>query len=259
MGLKNITRVAGYLVDATCKEGEDYELLQNMHGRLLAQRGRELGHVASVVGGFVRTNLRYGDANTIFAPVDAAQQRKAVKFLNEHAFTVPPELVDPAILLRLESNGVADRVLASQRTVVNSLINEGRIKRMAEHSHRNGDKEIYTPAEMLSDVRKGIWSELDKQPIKVDLYRRNLQRAYVEHLAAFVANPAPSSDLPALARGELRTLQKQLEGVREDPSGDQATLYHLLDVKARIEQALDPRGRPRGAEITASPASAGDE
>ncbi|MEX2317490.1 MAG: zinc-dependent metalloprotease [Pirellulales bacterium] len=244
MGLKNINRVAGYLVEATCKEGEDYDLLQNMHGRLLGQRARELGHVVSVVGGVNRTNLRYGDAKTIYTPVVAAEQRRAVKFLTENAFQVPSAVIDPSIMLRLEAAGVADRILTSQRSVVNSLINDGRIKRMAEQAQRNGYQDDYAPAEMLADVRKGIWNELDKPPVKIDLYRRNLQRAHVEHLAALVGTVNAASDLPALARGELAALAKQIAAAKSDDT-DAATKAHLTDVNARIEQTLDPRGKPK--------------
>ncbi len=251
MGLKNIDRVAGYLVEATCKEGEDYELLENMHGQLLAQRARELGHVANVVGGVNRVNLWYGDAKTIYTPVDAPQQRKAVAFINEHAFRVTPDLIDPAIMLRLEATGVADRVLTSQRSVLNSLINDNRIKRMAEQCQRDGDKDDYSPAEMLGDVRKGVWGELDKPPVKIDLYRRNLQRAHVEHLATLVGTQNPASDLPALARAELEALAKQIAAAKVDD--DAATRAHLADIKARIEMALDPRGRPRAAAVASPP------
>jgi hypothetical protein len=245
MGLKNISRVAGYLVEATCVEGEDYRLLANMHERLLGQRARELAHVANVVGGVVHTNLRYGDADKRYEPVPAEEQRKAVAFLSANAFHVPKELVDPAILLRLESSGVADRVLSSQRSILNSLINEARVKRMAEHAERDGDG-VYTAAQMLADVRKGVWSELD-QPgaggVEIDLYRRNLQRAHVEHLIPLMAATATASDMPALARGELRALADQIAALRGEQLGDSVTTAHLQDVKARIEQSLDPRGR----------------
>lgn len=246
MGLKNIVRVAGFLVDATCVEGEDYRLLENMHERLLGQRARELGHVANVVGGFVHTNLRFGDADQVYAPVEPAQQRKAVQFLNVHAFHVPKELIDPAITLRLEADGVADRVLDSQRSVLTSLIDEGRIKRMAEHAYRDGGEEVYTPAEMLADVRQRIWSELGDQPVKIDLYRRNLQRAHADHLISLIGGETATSDLPALARSELTSLHKQIDALNDDQFADSATAAHLHDVKARIHQALDPRGKTAG-------------
>ena len=243
LGLKNIDRVAGFLVEATCEKGEDYRLLENMYERLLDQRNRELGHVANLVGGSVRSNLWYGDADKIFSPVEAEKQRKAIEFLNEHAFQVPKPLVDPAITLRLESNGVADRILSSQRNALTNLINESRIKRMTEQHHRSGG-EGYAPAEMLADLREGIWSELSDEKVAMDLYRRNLQRAHVDHLTSLIKSEDTACDLPALARSELTRLRKSIAELKSE-TADDVTGAHLADIKARIDQALDPRGTTR--------------
>jgi hypothetical protein len=252
LGLKNIDRVAGFLVEATCEKGEDYRLLENMYERLLGQRNRELGHVANLVGGSIRANLWYGDADKIFSPVDAEEQRKAIAFLNEHAFLVPKPLVDPAITLRLESNGVADRILSSQRNTLTNLINESRIKRMTEQHHRTGD-EGYAPAEMLADLREGIWSELKAENVAIDLYRRNLQRAHVDHLASLIKSEDTTCDLPALARSELTRLHESIAKLKNETAND-VTTAHLADVKARIDQALDPRGTARAEASTTSAA-----
>src|SRR5262249_50051484 len=74
LGLKNIARVAGYLIKATSKPGEDYDLLDEMYRQLLGQRDRELGHVANNIGGFVRNNVYYGDGDKVYDPVPAEQQ-----------------------------------------------------------------------------------------------------------------------------------------------------------------------------------------
>jgi hypothetical protein len=252
LGLKNIDRVAGFLVEATCEKGEDYRLLENMYERLLGQRNRELGHVANLVGGSVRANLWFGDADKIFSPIDAEKQRKAIEFLNEHAFQVPKPLVDPAITLRLESNGVADRILSSQRSALTNLINENRIKRMTEQHHRSGG-EGYAPVEMLADLREGIWSELSDEKVAIDLYRRNLQRAHVDHLASLIKSEDTTCDLPALARSELTRLHESIARLKSETAND-VTAAHLADVKARIDQALDPRGNAR-AETQATSAA----
>ena len=43
LGLKNIDRVAGYLVKATAKKGENYDLLRNMYDQLVGQREPRAG------------------------------------------------------------------------------------------------------------------------------------------------------------------------------------------------------------------------
>ena len=241
MGLKNIKRVADNLVAATCNEGEDYELLQNMYGQLLGQWSRELGHVANVVGGMVQNNVRFGDGDVRFAPTSAARQRDAVAFINENAFVTPDEFVDPALTLRLESSGAADRIVSSQKRLLRALINESRVKRMAENAS-HASAEAYLPIDMLRDVRGGIWTELESYPVSVDLYRRNLQRAHVEMLASLVEQKNPQSDLPALARAELESIAARIADIakRSDGSADATTAAHLNDLGARIEQVLNP-------------------
>ena len=134
LGLKNIDRVAGYLVKAASKKGEDYDLLQNMYDKLVAQRSREMGHVVNEVGGFVRNNVYYGDGDKVYNPVPPEQQKKAVAFLIANGLKTPASLVAPDIVQRLQATGTADRVLGSQTSILHGLLNETRVKRMAEQS-----------------------------------------------------------------------------------------------------------------------------
>ncbi len=239
LGLKNIDRIAGFLVKATSKKGENYDLLRNMYTALLHQQSRELGHVANLVGGFVRNNVWYGDGDRVYDPITAARQREAVRFLNENAFQVAPALIDPKILDRLESHGAANRILEGHRSLLRMLLAESRISRMAELANREGTR-AYLPADLLDDLHAGIWGELKSDSITIDLYRRNLQRAFVEILIGALDPPRTSSDLTALARGELqRTAREIHENLSK--SKDTTTRYHLDDLNARILQALEPR------------------
>jgi hypothetical protein len=234
LGLANLERIAGFIVPATSRESERYDLLENMYGQLWSQWSREMGHVVSVVGGVEEVNLFYGDAERRYFPVSAERQRQAAAFLLEHALGEPsPAMVSEDIVGRLSPTGVADRVGAAQRRVLNSLVNAGRIDRMAELAERHED--AYTPASFLEDVRRGVFAEYvqgaERSP---SLYRRNLQRAHVERLASVLENPATDSDLPALARAELMVLMVMLV-----PSAEEA---HAADLLARITKALDGDG-----------------
>ena len=240
LGLKNIERVAGFLVSATCKEGEDYDLLRNMYTQLLLQRDRELGHVASVVGGVVQHNLWYGQAERIFNPMPADKQREAVAFLVRHAFQTPTNLIRPEILQRLEPSGAPDRILSSQRRLLATLLEDSRCKRMSEHA--NGSPGVsYLPSDLLNDLHAGIWNELSSEPLDIDLFRRNLQRAYVEMLGNHANRTDAASDLPALARSMLKGLMATINKVTFHAK-DLITRAHLEDIAARIDRILDPRG-----------------
>jgi hypothetical protein len=249
LGLKNIDRVAGYLVKATSRPGENYELLQEVYSQLLGQRNRELGHVVNIVGGFVRNNLWYPEGKRIFDPVPVDRQKKAVAFLIEHGFRMPPSLLAPDILDRLESHGSAQRILSAQQSLLRGLVNKIRLDRMSELAARNHG-EAYTPADLVDDLHAGLFSELKADRIEIDLYRRNLQRAYVDLLAGFLDNPTEDSDLPALARSELSKLSKEA-GTVLGRSADAMVRAHLEDLKTRAEHALDPI--PPGAGPQRSP------
>jgi hypothetical protein len=136
--------------------------------------------------------------------------------------------------------GVLDRVRTGQMRVLNSLLSSARITRMVEQEAIDGAA-AYRPLDFLADVRKGIWSEFyNGTPVKVDPYRRNLQRAYVEALGDRInGRLAAVDDTRAFFRGELKTLDADLRAAAAR-AADRATRLHVDDVRTQIERALDP-------------------
>ena len=51
-GIKNLKRVADMLLPATSHQGEPYDDLEELYGRMLGQWATELTHVTGIVGGF---------------------------------------------------------------------------------------------------------------------------------------------------------------------------------------------------------------
>ena len=239
LGLLNLERVAGYIVKATSKPGKDYELLEDEYDALLGQWSREMGHVANVVAGVQEINLYYGDANRRFFPNSADYQQQAVSFLVDHAFITPTNFVAQDIVSRLTAEGTAQRVLGVQSQVLRSLISQGRVARLGEIEQTQTNA-TYAPSKLFLDLRKGLFRELSAKPVEIDLYRRNLQRAYVEMLAANIKTPASNSDLPAYSRAELESIRTLISQASPDP--DKTVVQnHLKDLTARILKALNPR------------------
>jgi hypothetical protein len=148
----------------------------------------------------------------------------------------------------MEPAGVMDRVRSTQNSVMNSMLQAARLDRLIEQATVDGN--AYTPTEYLGDVRAGVWSELAAGS-DIDAFRRNTQRVYLDTVNNRLnGNTAPSGEVRALLRGELRTLRGQL--VAAVPSvGDRATRYHLEDSIDFIDQILDPRA------MREAPAAAG--
>ena len=102
-------------------------------------------------------------------------------------------------------------------------------------------------------MRAGIFGELMAEAVKVDPYRRNLQRVYITLLGARLTPPAPAAGAaPALTnddsrgaiRAELKAIQSLL-AVKAQGAADKATRNHLEDLIDQITVLLDPRGVAR--------------
>ncbi|HIG30934.1 MAG TPA: DUF5117 domain-containing protein [Verrucomicrobiales bacterium] len=237
LGMKNLKRIAENLVEATCREGKNYDLLSNMYDQILGQWNREMGHVVNVVGGVKQINLFFGDADQRFFPQETEYQKQAVQFLIENALKTPTMFTSQDIVLRITAEGVAEKLLNAQRRVITGLVNSTRINRMIEHAEQ-ASGEYYHPAGMLKDLSLGIFSELEESGGHPDLYRRNLQRSYLRHLGQTLEKSSVDSDLPALARSELIKIDSRLKTV-EKQSPDALPQVHWKDLRARIEKALD--------------------
>jgi hypothetical protein len=108
----------------------------------------------------------------------------------------------------------------------------------------------YTVARLLTDVQNGIWSELVQPHPRIDIYGRNLQRAYFGVLRPrLVGDGASQSDFRPLAFSTLRTLQKQIE-VALPKTTDPLTAEHLRDAKKQISDILDPKFGPSVASAS---------
>src|SRR5207249_4469367 len=89
LGLKNLDRVADYLLNATTEKGEDYGLLRDTYRELLGHRQRWFGAVVKQVGGVVEYRTLAGRGDETFVRVPKEKQKEAVKFLLDNAFTTP--------------------------------------------------------------------------------------------------------------------------------------------------------------------------
>ncbi len=241
LGLKNLNRVMNNLLAATTHEGEDWGDLTDVYGRALGQWERELGHVAQIVGGLDSQEKHGGQDGVRFTPVPKARQEAAVKFLNENAFATPTMFLKPEILRRMEPNGALDRMRASQLRVLSGLLTPARIGRLVEQEAIDGAA-TYRATEFLADVRKGVFQEIYSADPKVDAYRRNLQRGYLELISTRLNGPAAriNDDERPLMRGELRSLTSDLTAAMGKTT-DRNTKLHLEDLRDQIAKIMDPK------------------
>ncbi|HEX8298666.1 MAG TPA: zinc-dependent metalloprotease, partial [Rubricoccaceae bacterium] len=268
LGLANLQRIVPNLAAWTTEPGEDFATLAELYGQVVGQWGRYLGHVGRIVGGVEGTARVGAQAEPVYVPVAAERQRAAVAFLVEEGFARPTWLLRPDLLARIEASGASDRIVRLQEAALARLLDPARLARMQDAAWLSmdvrGPTAPYTADQMLADVRAGLWAET-RTGEPIDVARRALQRAHVDRLAALL-NPPPAAPAPAaagpprpadrtldparsdarpLARGELVSLRADLVRAerRYAQPGQRMDRLHLLDIVARIDEALDPTAR----------------
>ena len=250
LGIKNLKRVSDMLLTATSRPGEPYDDLEELYGRMLGQWSTELNHVAAIVGGFNSQQKHAGQNGVRFVIVPKEHQAAAVRFLNENAFATPAWALKPDILRRIEPAGALARVNVAQERVLNSLLSNARFDRLVEQEAIDGAA-AYKPADFMADVRRGIWSELEGAgPVRIDVYRRNLQNSYIDLLSNKLnVRPSVTDDYRALIKAELRDLSTAI-GAASARATDRQTRAHLADARDQIAKALDPKFAPPAAPAT---------
>ncbi len=256
-GIKNLQRIMANLSSWTKEEADKYENLDNMYTQLVIQFNRYSAHVLKNIGGIYETPKSVEQTGDVYEPTPKNLQKDAVAFLNKQLFQTPTWLLDKNILNKFSNPVSAEMVGSIQNNILNSLISSTRMNRLAITANRFGADNTFSVEEMLTDTKKGVWSELvTKKPI--DNLRRNLQKSYAETLINII-NPAPSggvtlsfsfspfgtasiknTDVPSIVRAHLTSLRSEILTAIPGTT-DKLSRYHLQDVAERIRRALDPK------------------
>ncbi|NDK18137.1 MAG: DUF5117 domain-containing protein, partial [Zetaproteobacteria bacterium] len=255
-GIANLQRIVPNLIKWTAKDGKDYRDLKAIYQEVVGQFSRYMGHSASNIGGVYETYKTYDQSGAVYTFVPKSRQKKNMLFLQDQLFTTPKWLINKAIFDKIEYSGNIERIRSLQERTLNTLLDISRMGRLIENESING-AEAYTLLNMMDDLRLGIWSELASGKT-IDIYRRNLQRAYIDRMRYLMTvDQQPKimsfgrytkgtkvtinqSDIRAAVRGELSTLKQAIKNALAK-APNRNTLYHLQDAIKRIDAILDPK------------------
>jgi hypothetical protein len=264
LGFKNLKRNMQWIEPASVTPLGDYSVLAELYNRQVGQWRTELGHVANLIGG-ENSQEKYGDqSGPRFTPVPKAKQAQAMKFLADNAFQTPTWLIDQDIIRKIEPTGEVTRLVAAQSSLVTAVLNPAKMTRLIEdEALSKNPNDVYTLTEMLSDLRHGVFTELyGSAPVKIDVYRRGLQRAYLTDVANILNPPAAAAaaggrggggggrggaaapanntgEIKSMLRGELKQLDAEL-AVAQKRATDVETKRHIDDARQQISHALKP-------------------
>ena len=251
-GIANLKRIVPNLIEWTTIDGEDYDDLQEIYNTVLSQFRRYMGHVTTNVGGVYQYYKTSDQDGAVYTHVDKNHQKACIEFLNKHLFETPYWMIDKNILNKIEFAGMTNRVRALQSSYLNNLLDFGRMARMIENEAFNGIN-AYALQEMMVDLKNGLWKEL-KSNKQIDVYRRNLQRTYINRLKYIMNNEQPNrsgsfwssytttvkvdvSDIRSVTMGILMDLRKDLKKAVKKYS-DKVVKNHLDYCILMIDNAM---------------------
>jgi hypothetical protein len=256
-GIRNLQRVVPKLVEWTKEPTEGYEELGSMYGEVVRQFDRYNGHVIARIGGVMRTPRTVDETGPVYEPELKRKQKEAVQHLNRHLFKTPTWLLDQNIFQKTGRSGL-ETLGSLQESALRSILRRPRLDNMVKAATIGSQNEAYPVIELLDDLKSGIWTELGTSG-KIDVYRRQLQHAYIERMDA-ILNPkssTPTGDLAAIislissmsdpdgvditgsVRNHLKSLKADVSRTSKT-STDRITRIHLEDMDRRIDKALNP-------------------
>ena len=238
LGIANLKKILPSLVDWTFQEGENYDQLEELYAELLQQWREYVRHVTLLVGGVDWTRRVQGQEGLPYTPVPRHRQRSAMAYLGLHVFQTPKWMIEPNVLYRVQGSGIQDRIRVFQVDALERLLSVARMKRLIEQEVLEGF-EAYGLQEMLGDLRRSVWSELDDLT-PIDPFRRDLQRGYLDRAQTLLEDEAAlASDIAPLMRGEVNAVKGAAEASLVGVA-DELTRLHLQDVVARVDEILNP-------------------
>jgi hypothetical protein len=264
-----IQKLQSNISDWAVEDGESYNELRKSFDMLLFEMNRATGTAGRVVGGQYLTRDFKGspDARPPITIVPAAEQRKAIKFLNENVFSDKAFEFDPELLNHLAAGRwghwdsdaydgqieypIHDRIAAIQSWALFELMSPFKMGRMydAELKVVEGQDALTVP-ELLNSVTDSVWTELAAAPTGtyttrkpyISSTRRNLQRRHLQNLTNLVLDRPGRmvpADVNAVARLTLRDLSEKIDKrLARGTNLDSFTQAHLTDAKAQIDKAL---------------------
>jgi hypothetical protein len=257
--LKNMRKVVPQLVSWTTKNGDDFGDLEEIYGETLGMWSTYMGHVATEIGGITVDMKSAEQGANVYRVVPKAKQKAALAFLKENVFATPTWLEPKDIASRIGPSNLGTR----QANVLTSLLGTPRLSRLAAAEQLDASN-AYPLAEFLGDLKAAVWGAPGSGAAP-DPNQRMLQRVYVERLG-FIINPPPTptpppvisaepppppppfvvtpnvprSDLPAMARMQLRQIREEARrGVTA--SSNTVARAHWQDIADRVDDILEAK------------------
>jgi hypothetical protein len=237
-GIKNLQRILPNLPEWTKESGGNWDNLATMYNEMENQYQRYLNHVLANIGGVYITARCEEETDKVGVIVPKAKQQEALAFFDKQLFTTPYWLMNKSVIEKADPLQSFDFVGFKQVAILNELLSINTINKLQKNVKQYG-KTAYPIDEYIAAIHKSIWKELRSNKPEMDIYKRNLQKAYLSNLQnIFLAGTTDNTDAYSVIRNDLLSVQKEITLALPKVSG-KLDRYHLQDLEVRIKKTLD--------------------
>ncbi|QTD57467.1 zinc-dependent metalloprotease [Parasphingorhabdus cellanae] len=233
------------LVDKLIKPGEPWDALVRANNILHTIYRQHAATISRYVGGVYIDRSPKGQSAVgpnPFVPVPLEEQKYAMAMLAQHIFAPNalqlPENLLPYLMPQrrgqsgIETPEVHSDALQIQSSVLDYLLHQKVLSRIIDSAqYGNG----YTFDIMLDDLTSAIFEADMRGP--VNIYRQNLQTAYVNKLLNIVEKKSGYEAVIAGTYGQVTKIDKMMRSKAR--SGDPSTRTHREYLRQIIKTALD--------------------
>jgi hypothetical protein len=155
--------------------------------------------------------------------------------VTENIFETPAWLLDTMVLARV-GESPTQMVTKSQDMVLNHLLSAGTLSKLAVSEAMYGSK-AYGLIAYFNDLDAAMWEEL-KTYSPVDIYRRNLQRSYLDRLVELSNRSGKDyRDVAPIVKVKLLDIQTTIKKAM-NKTKDPVTQYHLRFMAEKLNNQL---------------------
>ncbi|NIG53558.1 zinc-dependent metalloprotease [Chitinophaga sp. Cy-1792] len=238
-GILNLKRVMEHLPEWTYEEGANQDAMTEVYQQIQEQFFRYMNHALQYVGTLTYTPKPSNDTTMVMEPVPVAKQLAVLEFYNKELFTTPTWLLNPKVTdvanrpAELNTEFIADL----QARVLNSLLDyEHMVYQQANYDRFEGNS--LGVDKLVSVLHNDIWKELKGSDVKMDGYRRDLQKVYVGAVLDALTGKRSAngeSDVNSLMLLEVSTLKAEITKAIPH-AADPLNKAHLVYLAERIEK-----------------------
>ena len=232
-GIKNLQYVMNHLSEWTKEDNDLYTNMLEIYRQIATQFQRYLNHVVASVGSVYETWKTVEQPGDVYTRSPKEKQKEAVAFLQKEIFTTPTWLLDNEILNKISNPIRSGSVATLQARTLDQLLNNRILNTLLKTEERFGKEGTYTLPEYLNDLKAGIWSEL-KTGKPIDIYRRNIQKNYVQDMLASIKEAKENGNVLGILFG---VPEESMPIINTSDIGSYLA-YHLNSLRQEILKVL---------------------